>query len=421
MHCSGRRGRCTRRAARARGLRVRARPLPGHPPLRLGAFPQPPKVQVIHREQGTAPGLLFITPSSGPGRRGVLVVDDTGRAGLVPATRAHVATTNFRAGLYHGAPGALLVGGDDDARPRRRRPRDRRQHLPRDRPLPGRRRAGCRPPRADPHSSGDGARDRVGPEEERGRRCRPGARDPERRVLFEWRSLDHVPDERDLRRASGRGSTTSTSTRSTSTRRATCWSRRAIRGLCTGSSRPSGKVDLAARREEERLRAREGRPLRLAARRARAVGDDRAHAVRQRATAPAGGAADTRPRARARREEAAGDARSAPTRTEPSRAARTCSGASRRRGTETCSSAGAQARCSPSTRPSGRVLFDATLPHGGQSYRALRFPWVGRPAARPALAASDGPAVRELERDDRDAVRGGCSRAPSTGDARSGG
>jgi hypothetical protein len=39
----------------------------------------------------------------------------------------------------------------------------------------------------------------------------------------------------------------------------------------------------------------------------------------------------------------------------------------------------------------GRVLFDATLPApGGQSYRALRFPWSGRPAEKPALAAKDG-------------------------------
>jgi hypothetical protein len=40
--------------------------------------------------------------------------------------------------------------------------------------------------------------------------------------------------------------------------------------------------------------------------------------------------------------------------------------------------------------PDGRMLFDATLPPGGQSYRSLRFPWVGRPAAKPALAAKDG-------------------------------
>ena len=35
----------------------------------------------------------------------------------------------------------------------------------------------------------------------------------------------------------------------------------------------------------------------------------------------------------------------------------------------------------------GAIAFDARLPHGGQSYRAFRFPWVGRPADRPALAA----------------------------------
>ena len=36
---------------------------------------------------------------------------------------------------------------------------------------------------------------------------------------------------------------------------------------------------------------------------------------------------------------------------------------------------------------SGAIAFDARLPHGGESYRAFRFPWVGRPTDRPALAA----------------------------------
>jgi hypothetical protein len=36
---------------------------------------------------------------------------------------------------------------------------------------------------------------------------------------------------------------------------------------------------------------------------------------------------------------------------------------------------------------SGAIVFDARLPHGGQSYRAFRFPWVGHPVDRPALAA----------------------------------
>jgi hypothetical protein len=40
--------------------------------------------------------------------------------------------------------------------------------------------------------------------------------------------------------------------------------------------------------------------------------------------------------------------------------------------------------------PTGAVLFDAKLPHGGQSYRALRFPWVGRPSIPPRLVAQGG-------------------------------
>jgi hypothetical protein len=36
---------------------------------------------------------------------------------------------------------------------------------------------------------------------------------------------------------------------------------------------------------------------------------------------------------------------------------------------------------------SGAIAFDARLPRGGQSYRAFRFPWVGRPTDRPSLGA----------------------------------
>ena len=39
---------------------------------------------------------------------------------------------------------------------------------------------------------------------------------------------------------------------------------------------------------------------------------------------------------------------------------------------------------------SGAIAFDARLPQGGQSYRAFRFPWVGHPVDRPALAARGG-------------------------------
>lgn len=40
--------------------------------------------------------------------------------------------------------------------------------------------------------------------------------------------------------------------------------------------------------------------------------------------------------------------------------------------------------------PDGSIVFDAALPYGGQSYRAFRFPWAGRPALPPDLAASAG-------------------------------
>jgi hypothetical protein len=37
----------------------------------------------------------------------------------------------------------------------------------------------------------------------------------------------------------------------------------------------------------------------------------------------------------------------------------------------------------------GAIVFDASLPRGGQSYRAFRFPWIGRPTDRPSVAARD--------------------------------
>jgi hypothetical protein len=37
--------------------------------------------------------------------------------------------------------------------------------------------------------------------------------------------------------------------------------------------------------------------------------------------------------------------------------------------------------------PDGTILFEVKLPPGGQNYRAFRFPWVGNPVTRPTLAA----------------------------------
>jgi hypothetical protein len=40
--------------------------------------------------------------------------------------------------------------------------------------------------------------------------------------------------------------------------------------------------------------------------------------------------------------------------------------------------------------PGGRVVLDARFPRGGQTYRVLRFPWVGRPAEPPTLVSRNG-------------------------------
>lgn len=42
-------------------------------------------------------------------------------------------------------------------------------------------------------------------------------------------------------------------------------------------------------------------------------------------------------------------------------------------------------------RPDGIVVFDATLPPRGSSYRTLRFPWIGQPATQPAIARGSNP------------------------------
>ena len=44
--------------------------------------------------------------------------------------------------------------------------------------------------------------------------------------------------------------------------------------------------------------------------------------------------------------------------------------------------------------PNGAVRFDARLPRGGQTYRALRFAWVGKPTAPPKLVTRPGPSGR---------------------------
>jgi hypothetical protein len=53
-------------------------------------------------------------------------------------------------------------------------------------------------------------------------------------------------------------------------------------------------------------------------------------------------------------------------------------------------------RWSTEYTPDGEVVFDAALPPGGENYRALRFPWVGKPSEPPALAVHRSDAGHEL-------------------------
>jgi hypothetical protein len=64
---------------------------------------KPPKIDVLRPAAGTAPGHVFIAPSSGPGQRGVLIVDDDGEPVWFQPT-PHKAATNLQAALYKGQP-----------------------------------------------------------------------------------------------------------------------------------------------------------------------------------------------------------------------------------------------------------------------------------------------------------------------------
>lgn len=63
---------------------------------------RPPVITVDKPAAGVAPGSLFLAPSSGPGQRGVMIVDDTGRLVWFHPTKR--TAMNFRAGSYRGRP-----------------------------------------------------------------------------------------------------------------------------------------------------------------------------------------------------------------------------------------------------------------------------------------------------------------------------
>jgi hypothetical protein len=65
---------------------------------------RPPIVSVLHHERGaTADGLFFMAPLSGPGSRGAMLMDDTGEIVYFHPTKPIVAL-NFRTATYRGKP-----------------------------------------------------------------------------------------------------------------------------------------------------------------------------------------------------------------------------------------------------------------------------------------------------------------------------
>jgi hypothetical protein len=75
-----------------------------HTPPRFVSRPDlaPPVVRILRREGNTAPGYLFVAPSSGPGQHGPLVLDDGGEPVWFRPTG--LPAMNFRAQTLHGEP-----------------------------------------------------------------------------------------------------------------------------------------------------------------------------------------------------------------------------------------------------------------------------------------------------------------------------
>jgi hypothetical protein len=84
---------------------ARAAPAPGANVRRFVSRPDlvPPVVTVVRRTNAASPGLVFLAPSSGPGRRGALIVDGAGEPVWFHPVQ-HKAVTDFKVQRLHGTP-----------------------------------------------------------------------------------------------------------------------------------------------------------------------------------------------------------------------------------------------------------------------------------------------------------------------------
>ena len=376
---------------------------------------RPPKLTVL-RAGKTGAGELFIAPSSGPGQRGVLILDNSGDVVWFHPTTPNTAM-NFRTGRLQRQARADLVGGQGRPRARAGDARDPRRVLPGGRAAAGRRRTAVRPARVPDHAAEHRARhelrgaadrplarrragERAGRSaaSSRSSRSRAGACSSSGAASTTWRS------RRRTRPTPGIRSTTSTSTRSTST----------TDGNLLVSARNTWAVYKVSRKTGEVL-------WRLGGKRSDfEMGKGTVFAWQHDARHHGDGADQHLRRRRARRRSSRSRACSliqldAEARPGDARArVHAPSGPARRQ--VHGQRAGARQRQrrrrlgqrAVRDRVRARRLDRAStlkLPRGGQNYRAFRFPWVGRPSTRPALvyrSARDGrKRLRQLERRDR--------------------
>ena len=351
---------------------------------------------VLQPAHGTAPGLVFMAPSSGPGQRGAMIFDDAGELVWFHPV-AHKTVTDFKVELYHGKPvltwweGKVVHGLADGEWVVLDTSYRELSRFSAARGLHGDLHEFVITPQNTALVTSNEAKtwDLTSVGGSRGGQVVGGVVQelelPSGRLLWEWRSLDHVAvDETEIKQRPGP--------------RFDYFHINSIDVAPDGNLIVSGrntwaayKIEpahrpgsLAPRRQAQRLHVRQGRAVRVAARRARARARPRER-LRQRGRA-AGGAAIARAAARARHEADARLARARATRTGRTAVLSHFLGNTQLLGNgDVFVGWGGAPYVTEFTR-SGAIAFDARLPHGGQSYRAFRFPWVGRPTDRPALA-----------------------------------
>jgi len=360
---------------------------------------KPPTLTLLRRSQGTSPGLLFIAPSSGPGERGAMIFDNAGELVWFHPV-AHKSVTDFKVGLWHGRPvltwweGKIVNGlGDGEwvvlDSSYRELARFSAAHglkgdlhelvvTPHNTALVTSNEVAVR----DLTSVGGSRRGRVvgGVVQELAL--------PSGRLLWEWRSLDHVAvDETEIKGKPGS--------------RFDYFHINSIDSDADGNLLVSARNTWAAYKVDRRT----GRVLwRLGGKRSdfamsKGTRFEWQHDVRQHAddllslfdnaAAPA-----EEPQSRAllieldMKRMRASLQRSYAHR--PKRVLSHFMGNAQVLGNgDVLVGWGGAPYVTEFTRD-GAIAFDARLPKGGQSYRAFRFPWVGRPTDRPSLAARSG-------------------------------